>query len=109
MRRGEVVTIADRSGQFTGKPRPAVIVQSDLFEAMPTVTVCPLTSVRAAAPLTRVPLEPSDTLPLARASWIMADKVTTVRRERVGPTIGQIPSDAMLRLDRSLMVFFGLA
>ena len=45
MRRGDVVTVADRSGQFTGKPRPAVIVQADFFAAVPTVTVCPLTSM----------------------------------------------------------------
>jgi len=109
MRRGEVVAIADRSGQFTGKPRPAVIVQSDFFEAVPTVTICPLTSVQAAAPLTRVPLEPTEALPLARRSWIMADKITTIRRDHVGHVIGQVPSEAMVRLDRSLAVFLGIA
>lgn len=108
MRRGDVVAIADRSGQFTGKPRPAVIVQSDFFEAIPTVTICPLTSVSADAPLTRVPLEPNDALPLARRSWIMADKITTIRRDHVGQLIGTVPGEAMGRLERSLVVFLGM-
>lgn len=109
MRRGDVVAVADRSGQFTGKPRPAVIVQSDFFEALPTVTICPLTSVSVDAPLTRVPLEPTDALALVRRSWIMADKITTVRRDHVGQVIGQISQEAMGRLDRSLAVFLGMA
>jgi mRNA interferase MazF len=108
MRRGDVVAIADRSGQFTGKPRPAVIVQSDFFEEIPTVTICPLTSVSADAPLTRVPVEPTDALPLTRRSWIMADKITTIRRDHVGQLIGKVSSEAMGRLDRSMAVFLGM-
>lgn len=109
MRRGDVVTIAERSGRFTGKPGPAVIIQSDFFAAIATVTICPLTTTSPAAPLARIPVEPTDSLPLAQPSWIMADKITTVRRNHVGEVIGQLPAEAMVRLDRSLMVFLGLA
>ena len=108
MRRGSVVTVADRTGQFTGKPRPAVIVQSDFFQAIGTLTICPITSVEADAPLIRVRLAPSEQLPLDHVSWIEVDKITTVRADRVGPVIGSVGNADLLGLSRALAVFLGL-
>jgi len=109
MRRGDVVSIADRQGQFTGKPCPAVIVQSDFFAEANTVVICPISSEHVAAPLVRFPIEPSQTLPLHRTSWIEVDMITTVRRNRVGRLIGRIADTDLVRLNGALAVFLGLA
>jgi mRNA interferase MazF len=106
--RGSVVTVADRSGQFTGKPRPAVIIQSDLFAALDSVTVCPLTSVAVGAPLIRLKIDPSASLPLAHSSWIEIDKLTTVRKNRIGPAMGRISDADLGRLNAALAVFLSL-
>jgi mRNA interferase MazF len=112
MRRGDVIAVADRSGDFAGKPRPAVIVQSDLFAAMGSVTICPLTSERPVdqerMPLLRLRIVPSDALPLAAESWVQVDKVTTIRRSRAGPVLGRLSREDLLRLDRALVVFLGI-
>jgi mRNA interferase MazF len=108
MRRGDVVTVADRNGQFTGKPRPAVIVQSDLFAEVASVTICPITSIEADAPLLRLPLLPSETLPLDHASWIEVDKITTVRRNRVGHPLGRVADADLVRLNGALALFLGI-
>ena len=83
MRRGDLVTIA-LQGDF-GKPRPALIVQSDHFDAHPTVTVLLISSALVEAPLLRVTVEPDETQRPARASQIMVDKAMTVMRGKVGP------------------------
>jgi mRNA interferase MazF len=110
MRRGDVVLVADRGGgDYAGKPRPAVVVQSDLYDQTLSVVVCPLTSVRKDAGLLRVPLSPSDRLALRAPSWVMVDKLTSIRRDRVGGVIGRISDDEALALNRSLAVFLGFA
>src|SRR5689334_14215832 len=109
MRRSDVVSIADRQGQFTGKPRPAVIVQSDFFTEANTVLICPISSESVGAPLVRFQIEPSETLPLHRTSWIEVDVITTIRRNRVGRLIGRIPDTDLVRLNGALAVFLGLA
>jgi mRNA interferase MazF len=107
MRRGAIFTIADRDGDFTGKPRPAVIVQSDFFSALASVTVCPITGEEGGS-VVRVRIDPSDGLPLAKASWAQVDKLTTVRRERIGNFIGRLSPDDLQRLNGSLLVFLGI-
>lgn len=107
--RGEVVAIAGRGGDFTGKPRPAVIVQSDLFAALQTVTVCPLTSSETDASALRLRIDPSDSLSLRAVSWIAVEKITTVRRERIGPSIGHLPPDDLQRLNGAIALFLGIA
>jgi mRNA interferase MazF len=107
MRRGDIVTIADRAGQFTGKPRPAVIIQSDVFDT-PSITICPLTSAPADAPLLRIAVEPSPELPLAQQSWVMVDKITTVSRQNCEAVIGRISRAELLRVTGSIATFLGL-
>jgi mRNA interferase MazF len=109
MRRGDVVSIADRQGQFTSKPRPAVIVQSDFFVEANTVVICPISFENVGAPLVRFQITPSETLPLNRTSWIEADMITTIRRTRVGRLIGRIRDTDLVRLNGALAVFLGLA
>jgi mRNA interferase MazF len=108
MTRGDVVVIADRAGDFTGKPRPAVVIQSDLFTTLGSVTICPLTSTDADAPVLRLRVDPTGGLQLDRTSWIAVDKITTVRRDRVGRQIGRLSQADMRRLNGAVAVFLGI-
>jgi len=107
MRRGELVPVA-LPGDF-GKPRPALIVQSDHFDGHPSVTVLPLTSSLLDAPLVRITLHPDATNGLRSTSQIMIDKAMTVRRERLGEAFGRLAVDAMLEVERRLALFLGIA
>ena len=108
MRRGDVVIVA-AAGDF-GKPRPAVIVQSDAFPATHTsLIVCQMTSDLADAPDFRITLEPSDNNGLRTRSQVMADKPTTVRRERIGGVIGHLEAGDLRRLNVALALVMGLA
>jgi mRNA interferase MazF len=88
MRRGDIVIIATR-GAYTGKPRPALIVQADVFnDTHASVTVCPITSDCIDAPLFRVALPPGERTGLSASSQIMVDKIVSVPRAAVGRTVG---------------------
>ena len=107
MKRGDLVVIA-LPGDY-GKPRPALVIQSDLFnETHGSITVAPVTSTIVDAPLFRPTVEPSPPTGLRTVSQIMVDKVTTVRRERVGKTIGRLEDDAIQRVNRALALWFGI-
>jgi len=84
--RGTLITVA-LPGDL-GKPRPALIIQADRFERLATLTVLPITSTLVDAPLLRVTLEPSDTNGLRKRSQVMLDKISTIRRDKLGPRIG---------------------
>jgi mRNA interferase MazF len=108
MRRGEIWTVAG-GGDYAGKPRPAVILQDDHFDGTDSITVVPLTTDPADAPLFRVALEPGEVNGLSAASRIMVDKITTVRRARIGTRIGRLDPEDQVRLNRAVVVFLGLA
>ncbi|GAB1387853.1 MAG: hypothetical protein AMXMBFR78_33220 [Rubrivivax sp.] len=105
--RGRLVTIAT-PGDF-GKPRPALVIQSDLFDEHPSVTVLPITSALVQAPLLRITLDPDETNGLQKRSQVMVDKAITVKRDKLGPVFGHVDPDVMLTVDRSLAVFLGIA
>lgn len=107
MMRGHFVTIA-MQGDF-GKPRPALVIQADQFDEHATVTVLPVTSTLVAAPLFRITVQPSAESGLQKTSQVMVDKATTVKRDKLGQTIGRIDPDAMVEVERSLAVFLGIA
>ena len=108
MRRGDVVTVA-ASGDY-GKPRPAVIVQTDAFpENHASVVVCQLTSDLVDAPDFRVTIEPKPENGLRLKSQVMADKPVTVRRERIGQKIGRLNDQDIGRLGIALAFVLGLA
>ena len=108
MRRGDVVTVA-AAGDY-GKPRPAVIVQTD---ALPvehaSVIVCQMTSEYSEAPDFRVTVEPTEQNGLHVRSQIMADKPVTIRRERLGKRIGRLDDNDIARLNIALAFVIGLA
>ena len=108
MKRGEIWAVAAR-GAYTGKPRPAVIVQDDRFDATASVTICALTTDPTEAPLFRLRVEPDAVNGLARPSSLMVDKLTTVPRTSLGDHIGRLGDEDLVRLDRAIVVFLGLA
>jgi mRNA interferase MazF len=106
MNRGILMAVA-LQGDF-GKPQPALVIQSSLFEELPSVTVLPITSELRDAPLYRITIMPSPTNGLRRVSQIMVDKAVTVRREKVGETFGQLDDDSMLAVTRAMALFLGV-
>jgi len=108
MQRGDVVVVA-AAGDY-GKPRPAVIVQTDAFpQSHASVVVCQLTSELVDAPDFRVTVEPKPENGLRLKSQVMADKPVTVKRERVGQKIGRLGNQDMARLGIALAFVLGLA
>ena len=108
MKRGDVVTVA-ASGNY-GKPRPAVVVQTDALPAEhASVIVCQMTSDIVEAPDFRVTIEPTQKNGLRTRSQIMADRPVTIRRERVGRRIGSLDEKDIARLNVALAFVVGLA
>lgn len=108
MRRGDICVAATR-GAHTGKPRPVVIVQDDRFDATVSLTVCPLSTQQVEAPLIRIDVEPTASTGIERPSQIMVDKVSTMPRVNVRDRLGRLSDADLVRLDRALVVFLGLA
>lgn len=108
MRRGDVHIAAAR-GAYTGKPRPVVIIQDDRFDATASVTICPLTTNPVEAPLTRITVQATPVTGIEQPSQIMVDKITTMPRANVRDHLGRLADEDLLRLDRALLVFLGLA
>ena len=106
LRRGDVVVVA-LQGDY-GKPRPALVVQSDLFPSHASVAVLPITSELVAAPLFRIGVNPSADNGLRKPSQIMVDKPYAVGRAKIGGRIGRIGENTLLRVNRSMMVWLGL-
>ncbi len=106
MRRGDVVTIV-LPGVY-GKPQPALIIQSDLFDALGSVTVLPITSERRLAPLLRIPIEPTPDNGLRKKSQIMIDRIQTVPRDKIGSIVGTLGQDSLVEVNRSLATFLGI-
>lgn len=107
MIRGELWTVA--GGVCGSKPRPALVVQDDLFAATDSVTVAPLTTTLTDAPLLRVRVPGTDLTGLDRESDVMVDKLTTVRRSNVQTRVGRLTAEQLVEVERSLMTFLGLA
>jgi mRNA interferase MazF len=108
VKRGEIYTAAAK-GAYTGKPRPVLVIQDDSFDATASITVCPFTTNPVDAPLLRIPIDPSTTNGLDRTSNLMVDKITTVPKTSLGERLGQLTDEQMLKLNRSVAVFLGIA
>ena len=108
MKRGDIVSIAIQ-GDY-GKPRPALVIQSDLFnETHPTVTILPLTSEIRDTPQFRITLEPGGGNGLQKVSQVMVDKPMTVKRDKIGKVVGRLEDEALIRVARALAVWVGIA
>jgi mRNA interferase MazF len=107
VRRGDIVTVAI-VGDY-GKPRPALIIQSDFLAETDCVLVCLLTTTPRAAPLYRLALPAGPETGLREPSQVMVDKIMAVRRDRCGPPIGHADPSALLALGRLLAFVVGIA
>jgi mRNA interferase MazF len=108
LKRGDIVTVS-AAGDY-GKPRPALVVQSDLFnDTHPSVTLCLVTTELRDTPLFRLTVEPHESNGLRRLSQVQVDKLLTVAAQRVGRKIGQLDDDTMIRVNRALAVWLGIA
>jgi mRNA interferase MazF len=108
MKRGEIWTVAG-AGDYAGKPRPVVILQDDRFDRTASVTVCAFTTDPTDAPLFRVEVEPSEDNGLRSVCRLMVDKITTVPKARIGERIGRLADEDIIRLNRAVLVFLGIA
>lgn len=106
-RRGDIVLVA--GGVYARKPRPAVVIQDDLFSATGSVTVCPFTTTTVDAPLLRMAVPADKASGISADSFAMVDKVTSVKRDSLGEVVGHLTAVQMLELERRLVVFLGLA
>ena len=108
MKRGDLLTVT-ASGDY-GKPRPALVVQADLFLTTPTsITVLLLTTTATDAPLLRVPIDPRAENGLHARSYVQIDKASTVPMRRTGAVFGHLDDADMLRVNRALALFLGIA
>jgi mRNA interferase MazF len=107
LRRGEVWTVSG-GADYASKPRPAVIVQGDRFDATNSITICPMTSSDPSTRWARQSIQPSTLNGLARASRLMVDKITTVPKTKLRDQIGRLSDDEIARLNQALIVFLGL-
>ena len=105
---GEVWTVAGGK-DYAGKLRPAVILQDDRFDRTESVTICAFTTNSTDAPLFRLAVEPGETNGLRAMCRLMVDKITTVPRSRIGARVGRLSDEDMVRLNRAILVFLGIA
>ena len=107
MKRGDIVTVS-ASGDY-GKPRPAVVVQSDWLNGTDSVLVSLMTSSLRDAPLFRLTVTPTSTNKLNVTTQIMIDKVMAFPRKKCGRVIGRLDSATVVAINHMLSVMFGLA
>ena len=103
MRRGDIWTVAGGK-DCVGKPRPAVIVQDDSFDATDSITICAFTTDETDAPLFRLPVQPNERNGLRAACRLMVDKITTVPKTKVGRRVGRLDDEDIPRLNQAALV-----
>lgn len=108
MKRGEIWTVAG-GRDYAGKPRPAVILQDDRFDATDSITLCAFTTDPTDAPLFRLDVEPNERNGLHAGCRLMVDKTTTVPKAKLGALVGRLDDEDLVRLNRAVAVFLGLA
>jgi mRNA interferase MazF len=108
MRRGDVWTVAGGK-DHAGKARPVVILQDDSVDGTDSITICAFTTDGTDAPLFRLPVGPNERNGLRVSSRLMVDKVTTIPKSKIGAHIGRLDDEDVLRLNRAVLVFLGLA
>lgn len=108
MKRGQIWTVAG-GADYSGKPRPIVILQADRFDATDSITICGLTTTDADAPLFRVLIKPTNINNLVTDSFVMVDKINSVPRRKLGYQIGRLVNTEMAAVGKAAATFLGLA
>lgn len=107
MNRGDIWTVS--GGVYASKPRPALIIQDDRYDGTDSITVLPLTTTVVDAPLMRIPVPVTATTGVHHHSFIMIDKLTTIRRVSVLERVGRVSTTQLIDVERALLAFLGLA
>ena len=106
--RGAIVIVSAR-GAYTGKPRPALVVQADVFNPThASVTVCPITTACIDAPLFRVSVPPGERTGLRSPSQVMVDKIVSVPAASITRDVGRCDDEAMQAVDAALRHWLAL-
>ncbi|WP_375457639.1 type II toxin-antitoxin system PemK/MazF family toxin [uncultured Enterovirga sp.] len=108
MKRGEVWTVSG-GADYTNKPRPAVIIQEEGFDATDSITVCVFTTEAREASIIRLKIDPTERNGLKQPSRLMVDKVSSVPRTKMGTRLGRLDHGDISRLNEALIVFLGLS
>jgi mRNA interferase MazF len=108
MKRGEIWTVAGGK-DYAGKPRPAVVLEDDRFDKTDSITICAFTTDPTDAPLFRLLVAPTESNGLRAPCRLMVDKITTVPKARLGARVGRLADEDIVRLNRAVLVFFGIA
>jgi mRNA interferase MazF len=108
MKRGEIWTVAGGK-DYAGKSRPAVVLQDDRFDKTDSITICAFTTDPTDAPLFRLLVAPTESNGLRAPCRLMVDKITTVPKARLGARVGRLADEDIVRLNRAVLVFFGIA
>jgi mRNA interferase MazF len=107
LKRGEIWTVAGAK-DYAAKPRPAVILQDDRFDATESITICVMTTDPTEAPLFRLPISPNERTGLNTLSRLMIDKITTVPKNKLGHGIGHLDAKDIERVNQAILIFLGL-
>ncbi len=107
MKRGEIWTVSGGK-DYTGKPRPVVILQDDRFDATNSISICAFTTNETNTPLFRVLINPNLGNGLRVPCRLMVDKISTVPKSKIGAFIGKLGNDDIIRLNQAILVFLGL-
>ncbi len=107
MGRGEIWTVAGGK-DYAGKPRPAVVLQDNHFDATESITVCAITTDPTEAPLFRILIAPSERNGLNTLSRLMVDKITTLPKNKLGHRIGHLDAKDLERVNQAILIFLGL-
>ncbi len=108
LKRGEIWTVAG-GADYTGKPRPAIVIQNDKFDATLSIIVCPLTGTETDAEPARFAIDPSQSNGLLARSYPMVDKISSIPKTKLGRRIGQLDADDRALLNQHIILFLGLA
>ncbi len=107
MQRGDIV-VCVLSGDY-GKPRPAVVLQSNLFNSThASITLCPITTHLIEAPLFRILLSPTPLNGLKGPSQIMVDKIASLSRDKIRQKIGHLTFDQQNQLNHAMKMWLDL-
>jgi mRNA interferase MazF len=107
VRRGDLITVS-APGDY-GKPRPALVMQSDLADNTESITLLMLTSRLVDESYVRHTVQPTPENGLLTTSQVQIDKLLTVHRSKVGRVIGRLDDGTMVTVTRYLAFFLGIA
>lgn len=108
MTRGDIVTVATGSG-YGGKPRPALIIQSDVLAERGSLILLGFTSELQPEADWRPVVEPDTSNGLRERSVVMTDAPIVASRIKVGTRIGRLSDRDLGRVESGLMIVYGLA